>query len=64
MIYFDLFAQDLGWFQYHRSEKILTCAARQLCNIVSKKLADSRNLSVFNFDLNDTLNAPIVPGID
>ena len=64
MICFDFFAQDLGWFQYHRSEMFLTCAARELCNIASKKLVDSRNLSVFNFDHNDTLNAPIVPGID
>ena len=35
---FDFFAQDLDWFQYRRSETFITCTARELCNIVSKKL--------------------------
>ena len=30
MICFDFFAQDLDWFQCHRSEMFLHCTAREL----------------------------------
>ena len=39
MIFLNFLAQDLDWFQYHRSEIFnLTCTARKLYNIMNKKI--------------------------